>query len=248
MGPVTRTGVLFMQSQWFFGADSQVHATIMRHLPRDRFVVHCAVPAPDGELKTPSFLAVEQIPDVHLRPTRFGPSLDSSHDCAELLLDATRSGIPAAASLLGLVRHVRRNNIKIIHCTEKPRDAVYGSYVAALSGARCVIHVHVKAEPWIRKMVRRAMHRSAALIGVSEFVAQSIRELGLRRALVCSQCRTAWNWTTGRSTQRKGSASDPNSTFAPISPSSSAPLASFDTKVNTSCWQLFPRSGAAFQM
>jgi hypothetical protein len=35
-----KTGVVFMQSQEFFGADSQIHASIMRHLPRSRFDVY----------------------------------------------------------------------------------------------------------------------------------------------------------------------------------------------------------------
>jgi glycosyltransferase involved in cell wall biosynthesis len=81
-------------------------------------------------------------------------------------------------SLIGLAWYVRRNSISVIHCTEKPRDVIYGSLVALLGGARCVIHVHVKAETWIRWIARVAMRRAAGLIAISEFVAQSIRDLG----------------------------------------------------------------------
>ena len=41
-----------------------------------------------------------------------------------------------------------------------------------------MVHVHVKAEMWIRALVRRCMHHAAGLIAISEFVAQSIRDLG----------------------------------------------------------------------
>lgn len=171
-----RTGVLFMQSQEFFGADSQIHASVMRHLPRDRFEVHCAVPAdPDGS-GVASVEALRSVPDLHIRPTDFGPSLEDV-DRADARRRLVRRGIPMSWSLLGLATYVRRNDIRIVHCTEKPRDAILGSLVARLGGAECVIHVHVKAAPWLRDGVQRAMRRSAALIGVSDFVAESIRDL-----------------------------------------------------------------------
>jgi glycosyltransferase involved in cell wall biosynthesis len=64
-----------------------------------------------------------------------------------------------------------------VHCTEKPRDAVLGYLVSKLGGARCVIHVHVKAEQWISPLVRWAMRRSE-LIAISEFVRSSLIDRG----------------------------------------------------------------------
>ena len=171
-------GVLFMQSQEFFGADSQIHASIMRHLDRDRFEVHCAVPRQRRHAPAaPSTEAVRHIPYVHVRPTEFGPTLDGTSR-RSLLRDVTRSGLPAVFSLLGLAMYARKHRIAIVHCTEKPRDVIYGTLVARWCGAQCVVHVHVKAETWIRAAVRRRMHRAAALIGISDFVAGSIRDLG----------------------------------------------------------------------
>ena len=172
-----KVGVLFIQSQEFFGADSQIHASIMRHLPRSRFEVHCAVPkGRDGDISD-ARRAVERVPDVIVRPTEFGASV-RFHGRSRLVVEALRRGVPTAFSLLGVAWYVRRNRIKIVHCTEKPRDAIYGTVIAFLGGARCVIHVHVKAEMWIRALVRRCMHRAAGLIAISEFVAQSVRDLG----------------------------------------------------------------------
>lgn len=178
-----RIAVLFMQSQEFFGADSQVHASIMRHLPRDRFEVHCAVPRQRDDGVDSARRAVSEIDEVRIRPTEFGPSLEAPGK-RQLLAEAIRRGPSALASLIGLVRYARKNRIRVIHCTEKPRDAVYGTVVAALAGANCVVHVHVKAEDWIRPMVRRSMRRAAALVGVSEFVAQSLVDLGYDRGRI----------------------------------------------------------------
>lgn len=170
-------GVLFIQSQQFFGADSQIHASIMRHLSRERYEVHCAIPDARHGQPSDAAIAIGRIPSVRLRPTDFGPSFESVPR-PEAMRMLARRGVPTIWSLLGLVRYVRRHNIRVLHCTEKPRDAVFGLLVAKLAGARCVIHVHVKAELWIRSSVRRAMHHADALIGVSRFVAQSIRYLG----------------------------------------------------------------------
>lgn len=167
-----RIGVLFMQSQEFFGADSQIHASVMRHLSRDDFAVHCAIPA----AACPAADVAASIPDVQLRVTDFGPTTEGVTRI-RMLIALVREGLPAIWSLVTLARYVRGHRIRIIHCTEKPRDTIPGYVVARLGGAKLVVHVHVKAETWLRPTVRRVMHHADALIGVSEFVAESIREL-----------------------------------------------------------------------
>lgn len=168
--------VLFMQSQEFVGPDSRIEASLMARLPRDRFEVHCASTAPRGGLTSPPALVVEGIDDVHVRSTNFGPSLDNPR--RRVLADIVRSGPSAAVSLAGLVRYVRTHRIDIVQATEKPRDAFWGTTVARLGGARSLLHIHVKPATWMRGFVRRAMHRADALVGVSQFVADSLVELG----------------------------------------------------------------------
>ena len=142
--------VLFMQSQSFFGADSQIHASIMTHLPRPRFEVHCAVARHrEGRLDAAAD-EVRSIPDVHVKATEFGPTLEYQTP-KRLAGDIARLGVPLVGSLASLLWYVRRHDIDIIHCTEKPRDAIYGTALARLGGAKCVIHVHVKAEHWSSK-------------------------------------------------------------------------------------------------
>src|SRR5262249_23409081 len=47
-----------------------------------------------------------------------------------------------------------------------------------LTGARCVVHVHVKCEDWMSPLVRWAMGRADGIIAISRFVADSVVEMG----------------------------------------------------------------------
>jgi glycosyltransferase involved in cell wall biosynthesis len=169
--------VLFMQSQTYFGADSAVHALLMRYFDRRAVEVHVACNPGTSESPSASLSALSTIPDLAIRPTNFGTSINQRTP-KEVVLHAMQHGVPALASLSGLVAYVRKHAIQVIHCTEKPRDAFYGFLVSRLAGARCVIHVHVKAENWISPTVRWAMRHADVLLGVSSFVADSIVQLG----------------------------------------------------------------------
>jgi glycosyltransferase involved in cell wall biosynthesis len=173
--------VLFMQSQTYFGADSRIHAILMRHFDREQVDVHAALNYGQGAQKSASARAIEATPGVNIRPTNFGVTVNE-RSRFQILSDAFRSGVPAALSLGGLARYIRKHDINLIHCTEKPRDAFYGYHLSRLTGAKCVVHLHVKAEDWINRKVQWAMHRAPGLIGVSEFVAGSMREMGFPEA------------------------------------------------------------------
>jgi glycosyltransferase involved in cell wall biosynthesis len=171
------TNVLFMQSQEDFGSVTLVHSQIMAHLNRERFAVHVACTAGRRHEPSQALLNLSAIPDLSVRPTNFGPSLNS-HTPAEAAIDGVRTAIPGLYGLAGLARYIRRNRIRIIHCTEKPRDAVYGLLLSRLTGAKVVVHLHIKLEDWLSPLSQRALRRADGLIGVSEFVAESARSFG----------------------------------------------------------------------
>jgi glycosyltransferase involved in cell wall biosynthesis len=171
----TTIKVLFVQSQEYSGPDSQISASVMTHLPRDRFEVHCAVPAARGGELTPPARVVRGLSDVHVRPTRFGPSLEPGWRAKAAGVVAA---VPAAASLAGLVGYLRRHRIDVVHATEKPRDAIYGTLLAKAGGARSVVHLHVPPAAWMRSGVLRALHHADALVGVSKYVAETIVDMG----------------------------------------------------------------------
>ena len=166
------TGVMFMQSQVFAGADTMMHAQVMRYLDRGRFSVHAAVNREDDPASPSSAAAVVgAIPGVRTVRADFGPSLQETAGARRLLLAGRAPGL--TGSLATIARYVRRNEIRLIHCTEKPRDAIYGLALARLTGAACIIHLHVKYESWINRAVRAALPRADGMIGVSPFVRDS---------------------------------------------------------------------------
>jgi glycosyltransferase involved in cell wall biosynthesis len=166
-----------MQSQTYYGADSRIHGLLMRYFDRDLVDVHAAVNYGHGPAISASAQALERIPDLQIRPTHFGASVNE-RSAGQILQDLLTQIIPSLYSLGTLLRYIKKHRINIIHCTEKPRDAFYGYLLSRLSGAKCVIHLHVKAEDWISKKVQWAMRNAPALIGVSRFVADSIEEMG----------------------------------------------------------------------
>jgi glycosyltransferase involved in cell wall biosynthesis len=170
--------VLFMQSQTFFGADTMIHGVIMRNLNRDRLEVHVACTPEDGITPSPPAVAFRRLPDVHFRATNFGPSLNDHSPSA--LAKELRATVPGTLDLARLAWYVKHNRVDVIHCTEKPRDALYGLVLARATGAKCVVHLHVKYEHWIKPLTRWAIGQADGVIGVSPFVVESAQRGGLR--------------------------------------------------------------------
>lgn len=164
--------VLFLQSQTYFGSDSMIHSLIMNNLNRDRVAVYTACNRGSSQAPSASLQALEQLENLHLRPTYFGPTLNGipKVDVARM---AITGGPLLSMELWRLVQYIKHNKIDIIHGTEKPRDAFYGVLLAKATGAKSVIHLHVKCEDWISPLVQWAMGQADAVIGVSRFVADS---------------------------------------------------------------------------
>jgi glycosyltransferase involved in cell wall biosynthesis len=168
---------MFMQSQEYFGADSGIQALLLRHF--DRHDVKPAVALTTTTFEDPdldSGRRFRAIPHLRVRPTYFGPTLFERTGVDRLLHLPELAPVPL--SLLGLARFVKRNGIQVIHGTEKPRDAFYGVLVAKLSGAKSIVHMHVKHADWIQGTARWALNNADAILGVSAFVARSAVEAG----------------------------------------------------------------------
>ena len=172
-----KVNILFMQSQTYFGADSYIHSLLMETIDRSWANVHVACNYGSGADKSASAKALESISDLYIRPTVFGVSVNW-RGVREIVSDSLTTAVPTLFSLGGLVRYTRANDIDIIHCTEKPRDAFFGQLLAKLTGAKCVIHLHVKAEEWLSRTVQWAMREADAIVGVSRFVAESAVAMG----------------------------------------------------------------------
>ena len=174
--PVEKTGVLFLSSAEEPGADTFIHTLIMRYLDRSRFDVHVAYSADRPSASTPAFDVLKKIPNLRLRPFNFGPSLSGRSAAGKAA--GVVQGLSTLAGFLGLARYVREHRIRIVHATDRPRDAVSCALLGKLSGAKSVIHAHLKCADWMGRSLRWAMGQVDALAGVSEFVVQSLVDNG----------------------------------------------------------------------
>ena len=174
--------VLFVSSAEHPGADTFIHMLIMRSLDRARFDVHVACSACPPDARTKGYNALAALPNIQLREADFGPTLDGLSRGAKALR-AFRL-IPTLFGFVSLARYIRSNGITILHSTDRPRDAVACVVLGKMSGAKSIVHAHLKCADWLNKSVRWAMGRADAVIGVSEFVAQSLVDCGYDRAKV----------------------------------------------------------------
>ena len=201
-----KIGVLFTQAQSGFFAPTMIHSLLMRYFNRECMEVHLACTIGTGGEKPPSLKALENIPDLHIRPTNFGPTI-FRRSKMEIARNTIFGGPPAIISLLGLVKYIKQHNIDIIHTGERPRDAVYGVLLARLTGVKSIIHVHAKCDDWIGSRVFWAMKQADGIIGVSQFVAQSVIAQGYPSAKVHyvhnSIDVSDWNYSTDGSAVRR---------------------------------------------
>lgn len=175
MGAKSR--VLFLQSSSDYWSVTMIHHLLMRYLDRERFEVHVACHPGSGGAGSAALNALETIPELHIRRTNFGPAIthQPKRAIAALLL---KTGLPAIVSPAQLVWYVRQHHIDIIHAAQMPRDALWGLGLAKLTGAKCLLHLHMKFGPWMGPLVPWAMRHADGIITCSRFTAQSAITLG----------------------------------------------------------------------
>jgi glycosyltransferase involved in cell wall biosynthesis len=169
-------GVLFLSSPTGFGADTAIHLLLLQNLDPVRFELHAAVQKTAPGRTTPIHDALGAMPGVKSRPTDFGPSFFLESKLEKIL--RLRGFAPAALSLAGLARYVRRHRIRVLHSTDRPRDAITCVALGMITGARSVVHVHVKYGDWMSRGVKWALRRADAVVGVSQFVRESLLAAG----------------------------------------------------------------------
>jgi glycosyltransferase involved in cell wall biosynthesis len=158
----------------------------MRELDRREFDVHVACTTAKGREADLVRTRLSEIPGLSIVSCDFGPTV-SQRGAWSIARQVPRTA-RLAGSLSRLAFYVRRNNIRIIHCSEKPRDALYGALLARLTGARSVVHMHVMLHDGLNSRARWGMDHGTAFIGVSEWVSET-----LRRAYPESRIHTAVN-------------------------------------------------------
>jgi glycosyltransferase involved in cell wall biosynthesis len=171
-----KVGVLFVQAQEGFGADSAIHAHLMRHLDRERFEVHVACTNGSGGGVPDSLRILREIPNLRVRPTQFAPSLGGASLSNALRVARAARRFPR--DLLDLRRYVKANKIRIVHGSDRPRDAVYGVTLGRITGAKSIVHVHVKWSNEYGAPARWAVQNADAVLGISRYVSGTVADMG----------------------------------------------------------------------
>jgi glycosyltransferase involved in cell wall biosynthesis len=172
-----KIGVLFLFAQTGFGADAAVHVDIIRNLDRDRFRVYVACAESDGNGPSQTFSILRTLPDVHLRKTRFAPSL-GQRDLAAVL-EGARSVGAFSADFFALRRFVARERIQIVHSAERPRDSAYNVALTKFGAARSVVHVHVKWSQAYSALARWSVRHADAVFSISRYVSETLHGMNI---------------------------------------------------------------------
>ena len=158
------------------GADTWVQVQIIRDLDRSAYDVDVACTAGTSDAPTPTFHALSGIGDIHVHPVDFGPELFGRTLGGKAL--GLFGALRAIPGLARLALFVRRQGVQVIHTSDRPRDALACVLLSRLTGAKCVIHVHVAYGDWMSAMLKWSLKQADGLIAVSEFVGSTLAASG----------------------------------------------------------------------
>jgi glycosyltransferase involved in cell wall biosynthesis len=167
-----RPHVLFLNAAEGLGADVAVHAMLARSLDRNAVRVSVATNVWESLAGVSARRTFAAIPDLTVLPLDLGKPLGPRRGLARAraMLSNARGGV----ALSQLALWCRRNGVDVVHVTERPRQTLFGLYVARLAGCALVIHAHTAIYPGeATRLVRWRMNQADALVGVSKFTADT---------------------------------------------------------------------------
>ena len=159
------------------GADTWIHAEIMRHLDRSTHEVWAACARGSREAPTPTYETLRAIPDLHLMTVNFGPELMGRSRWSKAV--ALLKTLPAVVGFARLAILVLRRHIDVIHTSDRPRDALACVLLGRWTRRPCIVHVHVTYNAWMSGMLRWALHHADHVVAISEFVGDSLVANGI---------------------------------------------------------------------
>jgi glycosyltransferase involved in cell wall biosynthesis len=117
-----------------------------------------------------------------LRPTIFAPGFRQRS--RETVLRGVRAAAAFPIDFLGLAAYVRRHGIRVVHGTDRPRDAVYTVALAKVTGVSSVVHVHVAWSHGYSAPAKWGVRTADGVFGISRFVAETVVATGTPRERV----------------------------------------------------------------
>ncbi|MBV9328509.1 MAG: glycosyltransferase family 4 protein [Chloroflexi bacterium] len=164
--------ILFLNAAEGFGADVAVHASLARALDRSRVRVSAATNVWESLPGVSARETFAAIPDLTLLPLDLGKPLGPRRGLARA--QAIASNARGGLALSQLAIWARRNHVDLVHVTERPRQTLFGLYVARLAGCACLVHAHTSIYPGeATRLVRWRLKQADAIVGVSKFTTET---------------------------------------------------------------------------
>jgi glycosyltransferase involved in cell wall biosynthesis len=168
--------ILFLNAAEGLGADVAVHAMLARALDRSAVRVSAATNVWESSAGVSARETFEAIPDLTVLPLDLGKPLGPRSGLARA--QAVASNARGGLALTQLALWCRQNQVDLVHVTERPRQTLFGLYVARLAGCACLIHAHTSIYPGeATRLVRWRLNQADALVGVSKFTADTYPRL-----------------------------------------------------------------------
>ncbi len=166
-----RPRILFVNTRSALGADVAVHLTLIQNLDPDQVEVHLATNRHSVDLdKTLGLL--KDTPGLKLSILDLGHESGGSGKIGKIF--SALKNLGALISLLRLAFYVRRHKIDVLQATDRPRDAVFMTLLAKLTGRASIARVHIKWYPEIGRATTWGLTEAARVVAISDFTRDSL--------------------------------------------------------------------------
>ncbi len=170
--------VLFVNTRSALGADVAVHLTLIQNFDPAQVEVHFATNRHSVDLQK-TLDAVQHLPKERILVCDLGHELAGQGGGKWGKIRGALKNLGAFVSLLKLAAYVRSQQIEILHTTDRPRDALLTTLLSRLTGAKSVIHLHIKWSPEIGRAAVMALQHCSGALAISQFVRQSLLDGGI---------------------------------------------------------------------
>ena len=169
--PQRRPRVLFVNTRSALGADVAVHLGLIQNLDPEQVEVHIATNrnSVDAE-KTLAIL--RSVPHLKIQVCDLGHESGGRGKLGKVF--GALKNIGAIFTLLKLSLYIFRYKIDVLHATDRPRDAVFMTLLAKITGRASVAHVHIKWYPEIGKATNWELRECARVLAISDFTRDSL--------------------------------------------------------------------------
>ncbi len=169
--------LLFINTRASVGADVAVHLQLIENFTAEQCQVFITSNTQASDYSK-TMMRLRRVRDCTAIPMNLGYVISGKGRLSKLF-NALRNVAVLFMAVIRLSLFVKRNGIEVLHATDRPRDALVLMWLRRLSGAKAVVHVHIKWYPRIGAITQRALESADCVLAISQFVRRSLEEGGV---------------------------------------------------------------------